>query len=384
MRTLFSGEVNVEYGQAYVCSDEDGYDLEGSFAGQRAGLCGGAVPGHLFLLTGTHTGSVPITVELHETEPPLDADAWEDIVEVSFRPRSDDTCLVEWGDRWYPLPLSEASYRVRYQCRGMDEARNAVRDADEPVLEEYLLRFWPSPPVADRVVKETSRAAAHWHEFARQQPPGPTPEEQAEAEGQAREEREHAELQKERDAWGGRLPSDRLREVWVKLRPFQGYPKGLVGLDAALVHAIDAAGPEEQRALARWAAHRACATAGLSDIDWVARGLAELDRGEPYSPPLDDTRRLRDAVFSDERVPRPHDGAPGLPQAAALAALWDAAAPDPLKAALDAVFAAMVTHGTDSARLCAEVRRTFPATVGAHQWRGTTTGGGRQGEQPSA
>jgi hypothetical protein len=365
MQTLFSGEVHVAYGQVYVCSDDDGHDLGDSFAGQRAGLCGGAVPGHLFLLTGTHTGSVPVTVELYETEPPLDADAWEDIVEVSFRPVSDKTCLVEWDYRRYPLPLSETSYRVRYHCRGMDETHDAVRGAGEPVLDEYLLRFWPSPPASDRVVKETSRAAAYWHEFAREQPPGPTPEEQAEAERRAREEQEQAKLQKEMDAWGGRLPSDRLRDVRDKLRRIQGYPGGLVGLDAALVHAIDAAGPEEQRALARWAAHRACATAGISEIDWVARGLEELDRGEPYSPPLDDSRRLRDAVFSDASVPMSLDGTPGLPQVAAFTALWDAAAADPLKAALDALLAAVVTHGTDYPHLFAEVRRTLSTSATA-------------------
>ncbi|MBA2950991.1 hypothetical protein [Streptomyces himalayensis] len=362
MRTLFSSEVHVAYGQIYVCSD-DIHLLEASFAGQRAGLCGGAVPGHLFLVTGTHTGSVPITVELHETDPPLDADLWEDIVEVSFRPVSNKVQLVEWDTGWYPLPLSETSYRVRYHCQGMDEAPNAAGEAGEPAVDEYLLRFWPSPPAPDRVVKETSQAAAYWHEFARKQPPGPTPEERAEAERQAREEEEHTALRREMGAWGGRLPSDRLRDVQGKLRGFQGYPQGLVGLDAALVHAIDTAGPEEQRALARWAAHRACATAGLSEIDWVAGGLVELDRGEPYSPPLDDPRRLRDAAFSDARIPHSHDGTPGLPQVAAFAALFDAAAPDPLKAALDALLAAAVTHDTDWPHLFAEVRRTFPATA---------------------
>jgi hypothetical protein len=129
------------------------------------------------------------------------------------------------------------------------------------------------------------------------------------------------------------------------------------------VHAIDTAGPEEQRALARWAAHRACATAGISEIDWVARGLVELDRSEPYSPPLDDPRRLRDAAFSDARIPHSLDGTPDLPQVAAFAALFDAAAPDPLKAALDALLAAAVTHDTDWPYLFAEVRRTFPATA---------------------
>ncbi|MFF6984026.1 hypothetical protein ACFZAV_41660 [Streptomyces sp. NPDC008343] len=361
MRTLFSGEVNAAYGQIYVCSAY-GHTLEDSFAGQRAGLCGGAVPGDLFLLTGTHTGSVPFAVELYETEPPLDADVWEDIVEVSFRPESNKIKLVEWDGGRYPLPLSE-TYRVRYHCRGMDEARGASRDVGEPVLDEYLLRFWPSPPAPDRVVKETSQAAAYWQEFARKQPPGLTAEERAEAERRVRDEEERIRLQQEMDDWGGHLPSDRLRNVRDKLRSVQGYPNGLIGLDAALVLAIDAAGPQEQRALARWAAHRACTTAGVSDIDWIARGLVELDRGERYSPPLDDPRRLRAAVLADEGVPRSHEGTPGLPQAAAFAALFDAAAADPLKAALDALLATAVTHGSAWRRLFAEVRRTFPATA---------------------
>ncbi|RKS09237.1 hypothetical protein DFP74_4970 [Nocardiopsis sp. Huas11] len=370
MRTLFSGEAHVAYGQIYVSSEAEGYDLGDHFAGQRAGLCGGAVPGHLFLLTGTHTGPVPLTVELGETEPPLDADAWEDIVEVSFRPVSGETVLAEWGGDAHPLDLAETSYRVRYQCRGLDEAHDTTRVAGDPVRDEYLLRFWPSPPAADRVVKETSHAAAYWHAFAREQPPGPTPEERADAERRAREQAERAELRRERDAWGGRLPSDRLRAVRKKLRRFQGHPKGgLVALDAALVHAIDAAGADDQRALAHWAAHRACAEAGIGGIDWVARALAELDRGEPYSGPLDDPRRLRDAVFADARVPRSPDGAPGLPQAAAFAALVDAAAGDPLEAALNALLAVVVAHDADCAPLLAEVRRTFPATAVAPKER---------------
>ncbi len=361
---LYSGEVHVDYGQFYVRSGhDDGHQLGESFAGQQAGLCGGAVPGHLLLLTGTHTGPVPVTVELHETEPPLDADAWGDIVEVSFRPASDETYLVEWDYPLHPLALPRTSFRVRYHCRSMDEARTAARDADVPVREEYLLRFWPSPPAPDRVVKETSRSAAYWHAFAREQPPGPNPEEQALTELRTRGEQERAELHACLEAWGGRLPSDRLREVRGTLRAFPGHSEHLIGIDAALVHAIDAAGPGHQRALAHWAAHRACAAAGLSEIDWVARGLAELDRGEPYSPPLDDPRRLRTMALSDERVPRSPDGTPDLPQVAALTALWDAAACDPLKAALDALLAAVVTHATDRSALLTEVRQTFPALL---------------------
>ncbi|MFE9390931.1 hypothetical protein [Streptomyces sp. NPDC006784] len=94
----------------------------------------------------------------------------------------------------------------------------------------------------------------------------------------------------------------------------------------------------------------------------MARGLAELDLGKPCSPPLDDSRRLRNAEFSDARVPRPHDGAPGSAHAT-LAALSHAAAPDPLKAALDAFLAAAVTYDTGCPHLFAEVRPAFRATA---------------------
>ena len=33
-------------------------DLAAAFAGQRNGLCGAAVPGRLWLITGRHTGTV--------------------------------------------------------------------------------------------------------------------------------------------------------------------------------------------------------------------------------------------------------------------------------------------------------------------------------------
>ncbi|MGP3977139.1 hypothetical protein ACTWQF_24620 [Streptomyces sp. 8N114] len=127
MRTLFSGEFSVAYGQMYIDSRTDPDEgpeagLHECFMGQQAGLCGAAVPGHLFLLTGLHTGSVPFTVELHETEPSSDVGGWEDVVETSFRTASDATQLIEWGGGAWDLGLPSGTYRVRYHCRGMDEA----------------------------------------------------------------------------------------------------------------------------------------------------------------------------------------------------------------------------------------------------------------------
>jgi hypothetical protein len=371
MRTLFNGELSVDYGQMYVDSRTEAEMYEGPeagphecFRGQRAGLCGAAVPGHLYLVTGMHTGSVPLTVELHETEPSLDFDDWEDIVETPFRAASQDTALIEWGGEVRDLGLPSGTYRVRYHCRGMDEAHGPSRREDEPVVDEYLIQFWPAPLERDRIVKQTSESAAYWHRFASELPPPPTPEELAEAERLAREKEEQEERERrerrecaEKREWGGRLTSDRLRTVGKAATELRT-------LDVALVHAIDDAGAEAQRAIARWAAHRACDVAGLSGVDWIASGLAELDGGLPFSPPLDDPRAARDLLYADPQIPssvvtRP-DGRSDSQQEIALLALLVGSDPDPLKAVLHALRAAAGAHGTRWHDLLTEVRGVFP------------------------
>ncbi|WP_326686501.1 hypothetical protein OIE63_04710 [Streptomyces sp. NBC_01795] len=370
MRTLFNGEFSVDYGQMYIDSRAEADIHEGPeaglhecFMGQQAGLCGAAVPGHLFLLTGISEGSVPLTVELHEAEPPLDFDGWEDIVETPFRAASNDTTLNEWDGEGRDLGLPAGTYRARYHCRGMDEAVG-LRLEDEAVLDEYLLQFWPAPHESDRVVKQTSESAAYWHQFASELPPPPTPEELAEAERLTREKEEQDERERreraEKREWGGRLPSDRLRSVGKAAA-------GLRTLDVALVHAVDEAGPETQRAIARWAAHRSCDVAGLSGADWIARGLAGLDRGLPFSPPLDDPKTARNLLSSDPQIPhtvitRP-DGTSDSQQEVALFSLIIAADPDPLKALLLALHAAAGAHGTGWHDLLTEVRSEFPETA---------------------
>ncbi|GAA4557444.1 hypothetical protein GCM10023097_64610 [Streptomyces collinus] len=424
----------MHYGQIYVQSDPDSYGpgLDEAFAGQSAGLCGAATAGALWLNTGLHTGEVGFTVEVHDHAPPLES-SWEDVVEVSFRPASADSALVEWaGEDSWDLGLDETDYRVRYCATGMDRARAAdTRTAEEPQLDRYLLQFWPAPPEPDRVLKETSRTAAHWHGYARDLPPPPTPAERAEAERRARLAQETAErerrLARERREWGGRLPSDALRTVG-------GNVSGLRDFDPGLLHALDAAGPAAQRAVALLAARRACEVAGLTALDWVTGALTALAEGRPLPPPFDDDdARMWHTLASDpacpdrtvgravppERPPSQDSSSPGTgalsPQEAAtlvvgparavarqsspppasdpaaagqssppplpdpgryglfvsfgppdpslrisqphaaLPAVTGAAARDPLRAAVDAVYAAVVTHGEDWPALLAEM-----------------------------
>ena len=170
MKVLFSGEIEVDYGQIFVESRSDGdpLDLWDAFTGQEGvGLCGGGRDGTLVLLTGLHNGGVGFTAELHDSTPTLD-DTWEDIVEVPFRPVSEETKLRQWNGkgRW-ELPLEVTDYRVRYSATAMDAAFGLNnRDDDQPQTDRYLLQFWPATPKQARVLKQTSRQAARWHAFA--------------------------------------------------------------------------------------------------------------------------------------------------------------------------------------------------------------------------
>ncbi|MGA4541343.1 hypothetical protein ACPA54_15280 [Uniformispora flossi] len=365
MRTVFDGDVDVAYMSMYVDARDDwARSLGSAVGGQENGICGAAEPGHLQLITGMHTGHVRLTIEIHDTAPALD-DHWEDIVEVSFAPETATVSVNQWGGGTpCEFALAAAPHRVRYCATGMDAGNDMnVLLSGEPHVDSYLLQFWPAAEEPDQVLKLTSKQAAYWHSHARSQPPPPTPEERAEAARRAAEE----ERQRQREAarryeltvWGGREPSDRLRNI-------RGNVHGLRVLDVHLVHALDAAGPAVQRRIARWAARRAFEAAGLAQVDWIAPALDALDAGEPLPEPFGDGRRAFDRVYGDPGVPRTTVVIPALApreisrQAVALPALTGAAEPDPLQAAVDALYAAASSFGSDGRGFLAEVRRRFP------------------------
>lgn len=366
VRTVFRGVVDVAYSQMYVEARES---IPSEFTGipiggQENGICGAAEPGHLFLTTGMHTGHVGLTVEIHDTAPPLD-DYWEDIVEVSFTPETATVYVNQWeGDSACAFDLPAIPHRVRYCATGMDAGNDEdVVFDDEPAVDHYLLQFWPAPEEPDQVLKLTSNQAAYWHACASRQPPPPTPEERAESARRAKEEerqrQREAARQYELTAWGGREPSDRLRNI-------RGNVHGLRLLDVHLVHALDAAEPAVQRRIARWAARRAFETAGLAQVDWIAPALDALDVGEPLPEPFDGPGRAFERALNDPRIPRSTVVIPAVPgqeisrQAVALPAIAAAAEPDPLQAAVDAVCAAASSFGTESRAFLAELRRAFP------------------------
>ncbi|MFE4258200.1 hypothetical protein [Streptomyces sp. NPDC056883] len=228
---------------------------------------------------------------------------------------------------------------------------------------------------------------------------------------------EDPDLHYERWRWGGRLPSESLR------RARESNVLGLLDFDSNLVHDLGAADPAVLRAVAVLAAQRACEVAGLADVPWVAGALAALTQGHPLPPPFDDAARMREALESTPLEPGPDvlgavppqrgryfpplpeglvwvktaeesdgetsyrpDRLPGseapmvytelvfpafTPQVrgpisqphSALPAVRAAAEPDPLKAALDAVWDALGTYGEHYPKLLDEIRSVWGGRI---------------------
>jgi hypothetical protein len=165
MVVVFEGLVHSAYGQLYVTSGRVEPALpDEAFVGQVNGLCGGAVGGTLFMVTGTHTGSIPVRVVVEDVAPPLGE--WEEIVEVAFRPAGPRAALMGWAsDPSVCFDLPAATYRVRWSASAMDAGRRQdVADEASPAPDRYELAFWPAPAAPDAIVRRTGQAAAYWHD----------------------------------------------------------------------------------------------------------------------------------------------------------------------------------------------------------------------------
>lgn len=339
---LFDGELYVHYGQFFVesRSDDGPYDIPDVLAGQVNGLCGAAVPGVLLLRTGLHTGKVQVTVELLAAPPPV-GDEWEEVVEASFRPRRDTVRLVEWGDKsGRSLDLAQVDHRVRYCAAGMDEgfADDNGSDADR-LVERYLLQLWPASPGPDFIIRQTSDKAMTSHGYARTQRRKATPKPAAKptTAGGPPE-------------WGAM--ASRGKVPWMT--------EVVTWLDREFMAALERSDENTRRAVAILATRRACAEAGLSELDWIAPALASLGDGSPLPAPLDDRRTAVRQLRRDPHVRltavESYDGRHELPQQQmALMALCSAVAADPR----ESLFFAVVTFGRDYRRLFAGLREAL-------------------------
>ena len=111
------------------------------------------VPGGVVIRTGAAAGSVRVHVRVGEQPPPLDARAWDEVVEVSWRAAEGMASVTGAEAPADPrlrrvTPPWPGDYRLRLHARGRD-------DADED--EGYELVIWAGPAAPDIVHKRTDR-----------------------------------------------------------------------------------------------------------------------------------------------------------------------------------------------------------------------------------
>jgi hypothetical protein len=121
----------------------------------------------LHLITGLHTGSVPLRVEWWPEAPPLDP-TWEEVVEAPFDVPATDLALHAFDHSSDVRLPATGPHRARYCGSGMDAGHDLdTTDEGEPAPDRYLLQLWPAPEAPDAVLRQTSETAEYWHGVAR-------------------------------------------------------------------------------------------------------------------------------------------------------------------------------------------------------------------------
>ncbi|MFJ8469870.1 hypothetical protein [Streptomyces swartbergensis] len=98
------------------------------------------------ILCGQEIGNITVTVQLWDGPPPLEADGWQDVVEIQVHWASafiDFSTATEREDPAQRLDLDgPGDYRVRVSGKNRDDGD--PRD-DQASVEGYLIQVWPAP-----------------------------------------------------------------------------------------------------------------------------------------------------------------------------------------------------------------------------------------------
>lgn len=143
-RPVRSADGNVETSNnTYWIGDEIPYTIHGGPTNGMVIQYDGAIA----VLTGTAMGAIGLRVEVHDQEPPLQTDDWDEVVECTVwssegELRVCDLSTVGPPEHFPNLSIrGEGGYRVRVHARGRDAAYDLV--AFEP-LEHHLIAVWPT------------------------------------------------------------------------------------------------------------------------------------------------------------------------------------------------------------------------------------------------
>ena len=106
---------------------------------------------HVVVVRTERSFEVPVTVEIHDSEPAFDATRWDHIAEASLHLPGGELEVHECaGGPVAFFRVSPGWYRVRSFHGGFDSINHRTDEGDD----HYLVVLWPAPPSALRVVKQ--------------------------------------------------------------------------------------------------------------------------------------------------------------------------------------------------------------------------------------
>ncbi|MER5501909.1 hypothetical protein ABT096_32545 [Streptomyces sp. NPDC002561] len=108
--------------------------------------------------TGIKKGNVHLDTCLFDTEPALDPDTWDEVIDTTF---TSTTGYARIGSYEHAMNLNIAhqgpgTYRLRLHAKGRDSQPGASRRRNsKPSAEHYLFHIWPAPAAPETVHKAT-------------------------------------------------------------------------------------------------------------------------------------------------------------------------------------------------------------------------------------
>lgn len=322
-------------------------------------------PGFVAVLTGIAYGPATVVLDISATN--VELSAWEAVEETVIDAATDLRLMTLGGDviaEFAPTPAGR--YRVRVHARGRDAQWDL--DVTEPT-EHYLLQVSPTmdPTGGIEQLRKTDTA---YDPPAKQVPEidyehvyvtGPD----GDMIKVGRDSPEALAAYALRDKWGGRPPSGRIAADQGTYHTVST----VADLDRDLIDQIDALTPEQQRALARWCAHRAFERAGLTEFADFRTALHAMDNGTTPPPDFANASLLHHRLATDPNIPL--TVIPGfaarsesIPQHTAITSYFYAVDhPDPLNAVFEAVRFTAYTYGQHYPELFHRIRTEFLAGI---------------------
>ncbi|MGW3029178.1 hypothetical protein [Streptomyces sp. NPDC001221] len=118
----------------------------------------------LVISTGVQHGDIPALVRVHESEPELDAEGWDEIAEGDLHAESYvqlsnlDGQLQEFDLPW-PGYGDESNWRVRLSVKGADNSLSVAYGKDgHELTERHRIDMWPAPEGGLRRLKKDARS----------------------------------------------------------------------------------------------------------------------------------------------------------------------------------------------------------------------------------